>query len=201
MGTTMLCRVAAAAGFALTTSIIPLAANAQVVLRGVLYDDATGTPVRGTVMLVDPSTDAAVAHVATDSLGWFDIKASGGVYQIGAVREGYKSVLSAPVNITAGERLTIRVPIAVSGDPEHHIGVVEHVRPSGSSKSQEGPQSPVRGYEARRTSGAGLHFDRDRLEKSNFNTLGEFLQSVPGMNVREPNSTASMVMARSHRRG
>src|SRR4051794_3368226 len=192
MGTSSLRRVAAAAGFVLTTSIIPFAANAQVVLRGVLYDDATGTPVRGTVMLVDPSTDAAVAHVATDSLGWFDIKAASGVYQIAAVREGYKSVLSAPVSFTSGERLTIRVPIAVSGDPEHHIGVVEHVRPGSSAKSQEGQQTPIHGYDARRMTGAGLHFDRDRLEKSNFNTLGEFLQSVPGMNVREPNSTASM---------
>ena len=45
--------------------------SAQAVLRGVLYDDATGERLRGTVMLVDPATDAPLIHMATDTLGQF----------------------------------------------------------------------------------------------------------------------------------
>src|SRR6185503_9526857 len=140
MGTSLLRRAVATARFVVATSIIPLTAGAQVVLRGVLYDDVSGVPVKGTVMLVDPSSDAAVVHAATDSLGWFDLQAAGGVYQIAAVREGYKSVLSAPVTFKSGERLTIRVPIAVNGDPEHRIGVVERVRPGEPARAQDADQ-------------------------------------------------------------
>ena len=63
-------------------------------------------------MLVDPQSNAAVAYTATDSAGGFTLQVKDGVYQIGAVRPGYVSVLSAPVPLQSGERLTIRVPIA-----------------------------------------------------------------------------------------
>src|SRR6185437_15041470 len=69
----------AAAGFALL-AVSPRVAAAQGVLRGVLYDDASGTPIRGTVMLVDPATDAAVVYNATDSLGRFNLQAQTGIY-------------------------------------------------------------------------------------------------------------------------
>src|SRR5262249_35119478 len=92
--------------------------RAQSVVRGVLYDDASGSPIRGTVMLIDPRSDAAAAYTATDSVGAFYLQVREGVYQISAVRPGYKSVLSAPVPLKNGERLTIRVPIAENGDPE-----------------------------------------------------------------------------------
>ena len=108
---------------------LPSIARAQAVVRGVLYDDASGTLVRGSVMLIDPQSNAAVAYTATDSAGGFTLQVKDGVYQIGAVRPGYVSVLSAPVPLQSGERLTIRVPIAQFGDPEHRIGVTEHVRP------------------------------------------------------------------------
>src|SRR6185437_11165008 len=68
-----------AAGFALL-SASPRLTSAQGVLRGVLYDDASGTPIRGTVMLVDPATDAAVVYNATDSLGRFNLQAQTGIY-------------------------------------------------------------------------------------------------------------------------
>lgn len=200
MGSSLLRRAAATASFAFASSTVSLAAGAQIVVRGILYDDATGLPVRGTVMLVSPATDAAVVHSATDSLGQFDLKGASGVYQIAAVRAGYTSVLSAPVTFQSGERLTIRLPIAVSGDPQHHIGVVEHVRPdANAARAEEERQRPTvtSGFEGRRATGTGQHFDRARLEKSNYATLGEFLQSVPGMSVRDPGSGSSMQMTRS----
>jgi len=199
MGSSLLRRAAATASFVVATSIIPLAASAQIVVRGVLYDDATGVPIRGTVMLVNPATDAAVVHAATDSLGWFDLQTANGVYQIAAVRPGYKSVLSAPVTFQNGERVTIRLPIAMDGDPQHHIGVVEHVRPGDkAAKAAEAQRTTsMSGFEARRATGTGVHFDRARLEKSNYSTLGEFLRSVPGISMRDPGSGSSMQMTRS----
>jgi hypothetical protein len=198
MGSSLLRRAAATASFAIATSIIPLAAGAQVVVRGVLYDDATGVPIRGTVMLVDPATDAAVVHAATDSLGYFNLQTSNGVYQIAAVRPGYKSVLSAPVTFQNGERVTIRLPIAVDGDPQHHIGVVEHVRPGDkTARATDAQRTAMSGFEGRRATGTGVHFDRARLEKSQYNTVGEFLRSVPGVAVRDPASGSSMQMTRS----
>lgn len=172
--------------------------GAQAVIRGVLYDDSTGTPLRGTVMLVDPATDAPVAHTPTDSAGIFELKAQDGVYQIAAVREGYTGVLSAPVTLRDGERLTIRVPIAISGDPRHQIGVLEHIRPQGSAKNGA-PRQRLDdvGYTGRKKVGAGLHYDRTDFEKTNFTTLGQFLQTVPGLRVGNPNSASSMSMGRS----
>src|SRR5215212_7475051 len=126
MAVRFISRAASAASVFVLSTATSGVLEAQLILRGVLYDDATGMPVRGTVMLVDPSSDAAVVHVATDSLGQFNLQARAGLYQISAVRPGYTSVLSAPIRFANGERLTVRVPIAVNGDPEHRIGVIEH---------------------------------------------------------------------------
>ena len=179
------------------SSVAAGSAFGQAVVRGVLYDDANGSPVRGTVMLVDPSTDAAVVHVSCDSLGQFTMQVSRGTYQIAAVRPGYNSMLSAPIPLGDGERLTVKVPIAQTGDPQHRIGVIEHVRP------QTGPRPDARnaelqGFYSRKTTGEGLHYDRTALEKANVRTLGEFLESVPGLRVIDPASTASMNMMRTN---
>lgn len=173
-------------------------AHAQVVIRGVLYDDVSGAPVSGAVMLIDPRTDAAVVHVATDSVGGFSLQAGAGVYQIGAVRPGYVSVLSAPMGLQSGERLTVRVPIAQNGDPQHRIGVTEHVRPgsSGSLQSMD-DRGATSGFTARRALGMGLHYDRDQLTRNANATLGEFLRTVPGLRVPDPSGMSSVQMARS----
>jgi len=175
---------------------IPSIGRAQGVVRGVLYDDAKGTPIRGTVMLIDPKSDAAVAYTPTDSVGTFFLQVHEGVYQISAVRPGYKSVLSAPVPLQNGERLTIRVPIAENGDPEHRIGVTEHVRPS-QAKSESRDPNVLSGFEQRRMSGAGLHYDRDQLTKHGDETLGQFLQKVPGLTVPDASGMSSVQMSRN----
>src|SRR6185503_18124759 len=170
---------------------------AQATVKGVLYDDATGTPVRGTVMLVDPASDAPVVHVVADSAGQFSLNVGHGTYRIAAVRAGYTSV-SSSIPLLDGERLVIKVPIAQSGDPQHRIGVLEHVRPEQSAAPRMNARSALlTGFESRRATGPGLHYDRVALEKSGVHTLGEFLQSVPGLRVLDPGSTSSMNMSRT----
>ena len=122
--------------------------GAQVVVRGVLYDDASGAPVSGAVMLIDPRTDAPVVHATTDSVGAFTLQAGEGVYQIGAVRPGWVTVLSAPMGLQSGERLTIRVPIAQNGDPR-----ASHRRHR--ARSSEGPEW-VAGARRRHVAHVGL---------------------------------------------
>jgi hypothetical protein len=180
-------------------STLPAFASAQVVVRGVLYDDATGAAVSGAVMLVDPHTDAAVAHAATDSAGTFSLQTKDGVYQIAAVRPGYVSVLSAPVPLQNGERLTIRVPIAQNGNPQHKIGVVEHIRPGPSNAVQgrDAGLSSSTGFDGRRSGGMGLHYDRQQLASTGRETLGDFLMTVPGISLRDPNAMSSLQMSRN----
>lgn len=191
-------RAVATAGVVIGVLSISPDLSAQVVVRGILYDDVTGLPVPGTVMLVDPSTDAAVVNAATDSVGGFTLKASGGTYQIVAIKPGYQSVTSAPVPLQNGEQITLRVPIAVDGDPVHKIGVTERVRSKVSAAPKESDRRMVdNGFEGRRVLGQGLHYDRARLEKSGVATLGQFLQTVPGMRVGDPSSTSSMYMSRN----
>jgi hypothetical protein len=173
---------------------------AQATIRGILYDDAKGTPVRGTVMLVDPATDAAVVHVAADSLGRFALNVGSGTYQLAAVRPGYTSVLSAPIPLLNGESMTLKVPIAEQGEPQHQIGVTEHVKPDEKAASQLESMrkaTAMSGFEMRRRVGTGMQFDRRDFDKSGYRSLGEFLQGVPGVRVLDPNSTSSMQMARS----
>ena len=85
-------------GISLVTAAGASRLSAQAVLRGVLYDDATGERLRGTVMLVDPATDAPVIHTTTDSLGQFTMQFRGGTFQVAAIHPGYSSVLSAPMS-------------------------------------------------------------------------------------------------------
>ena len=87
-------RAAATASLVIAALVVSSDVAAQAVVRGVLYDDATGRPLQGTVMLIDPQTDAAVVHSATDSAGNFSLQTKTGTYQISAVRPGYKSIIS-----------------------------------------------------------------------------------------------------------
>jgi len=195
MGFQFIRRAAGAAGLLFVAGLVPAAVQAQVVIRGILYDDATGLPVRGAVMLVDPSTDAPVAHVRADSAGQFALQTREGQYQIAAVFPGYTSVLSAPIALQDGEQMTVHVPIAVKGDPTHQIAVVQHVKPDHSSVRSE--RSRLSAFDARRALGTGLHFDAQQIAQSHAATLGEFLQNVPGLSVTDPATTSSMTMIRS----
>ncbi len=153
---------------ALLAIVAPSQVRAQVVIRGIVYDDSSGARLIGAgVMLVDPRTDAPVVNTKTDSVGQFILSARAGVYQLAAVREGYTPVLSAPVPFSDGEQLTIRFPIAVAGDPQHKIGVVEHVR-SGTTTSPSRAATPafLGNFERRRAVGTGLQYDRAQLENS-----------------------------------
>lgn len=185
-----------------TIALLTTTAAAQVTVRGVLYDDARGTPLRGTVMLVDPSTDAAVVHVSTDSLGQFTLQAARGTYQLSAVRPGYQSITSEPIGFDNGERLTVRIPIAESGDPAHKIGVTEHIRPSAeevaaAKRVAERRDDYMTGFSTRKAVGSGKQFTRADLDRSTEHTLGEFLQTVAGLHVVDPGSTNSMSMSRN----
>jgi hypothetical protein len=200
MGSVFLRRALATVAVGVAASFLPTQTQAQAIVRGVLYDDATGAPLKGTVMLVDPASDAAVVYASSDSAGNFLLRTRIGAYRIAALHPGYTSIVSAPVQLADGEQLTIRIPIAEKGDPTHHIGVLERVRPgmNSDSKAKDGEPSGVRSrQEARRLTGAGVWYDRDRLLKSGFSTLGQFLQTVAGLQVRDPNSTTSMQMSRS----
>jgi hypothetical protein len=201
MGFQITRRAVLTAGFALAAgSIQPL--HAQAIIRGTLYDDATGSPIRGTVMLVDPASDAPVVHVVSDSLGQFLLQAGDGTYQLAAVRDGYGSVLSAPIPLVNGERMTIRLPMAHDGDPVHKIGVLEHIRPNLSQqRASTYSHETMRGFDARRTVGEGLQYDRSQLERSNAQTLGEFLQNVPGLSVDNPEHASGVQMSRSANMG
>ena len=88
MGFQLIRRAATTASVVFAALTIPLIASAQIIVRGVLYDDETGAPVRGTVMLVDPTKDTPVVYSPTDSLGQFSLQAANGVYQIAAIRPG-----------------------------------------------------------------------------------------------------------------
>jgi hypothetical protein len=172
--------------------------SAQAVLRGILYDDATGARLRGAVMLVDPATDAPVVHTTTDTLGQFTMEFRGGTVQVAAVRAGYKSVLSAPMALQNGERLTIRIPIAVDGDPTHSIGVLEHVRPGDNNKTKgDARRVSMDGFASRRRVGTGLQYDHGQLVRSQTRTLGEFLQNVPGLRIGDPTSANSTSILRN----
>ena len=198
MGSSMLRRALATAVVGVAASFIPNHLNAQAVVRGVLYDDATGAPLRGTVMLVDPATDAPLVHAASDSTGNFVLRTRVGSYQLAAIYPGYTAVLSAPIQLADGEQLTVRIPISEKGDPQHKIGVIERVRPGArvDTRRADGQATATARPEMRRHTG-GTSYDRERLAKSGFSTLGQFLQTVPGLQVRDPNSSSSMQMSRS----
>jgi len=173
------------------------AARAQVVIQGTLYNDSTGAPLRGSVMLVDPVSDAAVVHIATDSLGAFTLQGPAGRFRLAAVRPGFGQTLSAPIDFVNGERLALRIPLAETGDVKHRIGVREHYRPNKGESSHERAVAPFlsSGFAARRASQAtGKSYDRAELENSEARTLGGFLQRVAGVRVLDPDHAASVAI-------
>ena len=133
----------------------------------------------------------------TDSSGQFQLQARASTYQLAAVRPGYKSVLSAPIRFQDGERLTVRIPIAENGDPQNKIGVMEHVdcRQVKTAESK-GPDNDG-GVASRKSAGIGLQYNHDDFDKTSFQSLGSFLQSVPGLRVADPRSASSMAMTRT----
>jgi len=189
--------VAALLGAALSSSV----ANAQAVIKGFLYDDASGARVvGGTVMMVDPSTDGPVVHVAVNTAGEFVLRGPAGRYQIAAVHAGYTSVLSAPMTFENGESLTIRVPMATNGDPTHNIGVLEHTK-SAVEPKRSAAASPsyewMRGFEQRRMEGTGISYDRRQLAQANANTVADLLRRVPGVAMGSDDGTSSVAMSRT----
>jgi len=185
-------------GISLVTAAGASRLSAQAILRGILYDDSTGTRLRGTVMLVDPATDAPVFHVSTDTLGQFTMKIRGGTFQVAAVHPGYTSVLSAPMALQNGEQLTIRIPIAVDGHPTHQIGVLERIRPGDDRRERRDPRRvSMDAFESRRALGTGLQYGHAELIRSQLRTLGAFLQTVPGFRVGDPSSASSMMISRN----
>lgn len=173
----------------------------KAVLTGLLYHDSTGAPVRGTVMLVEPSTNGPVARVVTDSAGAFALTVAAGVYQIAAVRDGFSSTLSAPITLQSGERMTVNVPIAV-GDARHRIAIVNHTRadaqPAPDSREALASLVQTGGFASRRARHAPGHsYDRGDLERSGAHTLGEFLQHTGAMRITDVLSAGSMQMSRS----
>jgi len=183
--------IAAAAAFALAMIVVPALASAQSVLRGVLYDDATGTPLSGgAVVLVDPGSDTPIYHTQADSTGVFSLDiAHPGTYQIAAIHEGYQSILSGPVPFQAGDRLTVKIPIATGGNPIHHIGVTEHVTALAAAAPAQ-PQPRTTEQEAmlahRGHSGLGTVYDHQKLLSMNAHTVGDVLAMTPGVGVDDP---------------
>ena len=182
---------------ALAMTLLPALAGAQAVLRGVLYDDSTGTPLHGgAVVLVDPGSDAPVYHTQADSTGAFSLNIEhAGTYQIAAIHEGYQSILSGPVPFQSGDRLTVKIPIAVGGNPVHHIGVTEHV----TSLASASTAAPM---EARRTeqetmlahrshSGLGIVYDHQKLLSMSVHSVGDVLAMTPGVGVDDPTGASS----------
>lgn len=176
--------------------MVPALAGAQAVLRGVLYDDSTGTPLHGgAVVLVDPASDAPVYHAQADSSGVFTLAiAQAGTYQIAAIHEGYQSILSAPVPFAAGDRLTVKIPIAMGGNPVHHIGVTEHVTALASREAAplETREAEHEARAARRQSaGLGIVYDHEKLLSMNVHTVGDVLAMTPGVAVDDPTGSMS----------
>ena len=190
-------RYARLAFLTIAALVAPSALAAQVVVRGILYDDSSGVRLSAAaVMLVDPQTDAPVVNTRTDSLGQFTLKTARGVYQIAAVREGYTSVLSAPIPLADGELLTVRIPIAARGDPRNKIGVLEHIRSASAASPPSPGASRLAALERRKVLGTGLQYGRADLDKSSATTVGQFLLAVPGASIRDPSRASSLQMRR-----
>ena len=195
---------AATAAFALAMIMFPALAGAQAVLRGVLYDDATGTPLRGgAVVLVDPASDSPVYHTQVDSTGVFSVNIEhAGAYQIAAIHEGYQSILSGAVPFQAGDRLTVKIPIAANGNPVHHIGVTEHVtalNSAGPSPAQPHQSEQQAMFSRRAHTGLGTVYDHEKLLSLNVHTVGDVLAMTPGVGVDDPTggSSSSVQMRQS----
>jgi hypothetical protein len=195
---------AASAICTIVAILLPALAGAQTILRGVLYDDSTGAPLHGgAVVLVDPGSDAPVYHTKADSNGVFRVNITrAGTYQIAAIHEGYQSILSAPVPFAEGDRLTVKIPVSMSGNPIHHIGVTEHVTAlrSNASTQQSDVAKERRALLARHhSSGMGIVYDHERLLSMQAQTVGDVLQMTPGVGVGDASGiTGSAVRMRQN---
>lgn len=177
----------------------PSLVNAQAIVKGFLYDDASGARVHGgTVMLVDPSSDAPVVHVTADSSGEFLLRGPSGQYQIAVVHAGYTSVLSAPMTFDNGESLTIRVPMATNGDPTHNIGVLEHTKSAVEPKrSAMGRYDWMDDFRQRKMAGNSVSYDANQLAHANAITVSDLLRRVPGVAVGNDATSSSVAMSRT----
>ena len=172
----------------------------KAVLTGLLYHDSTGAPVRGTVMLVEPSTNGPVARVVTDSAARSRSRWPPASTKSPRCGMGSRPAV-APITLQSGERMTVNVPIAV-GDARHRIAIVNHTRadaqPAPDSREALASLVQTGGFASRRARHAPGHsYDRGDLERSGAHTLGEFLQHTGAMRITDVLSAGSMQMSRS----
>ena len=130
--------VVIALGVALLSPMLRGSLTAQVV-RGLVAERETATPVPGVVLGVLDSAGVTVLQALTDEKGEFEVRLPGaGIYSIDAKRIGVKRVRTAPFGVAVGE--TRRVDITV----EPLAAVLSNVRVTGRTSCVRNPESNAR---------------------------------------------------------
>ena len=130
--------VGAALGIGLLAPVLRAPLGAQIV-RGVVAERETATPLPGVVLAILDSAGATVLQALSDDKGAFEIRLPGaGTYSIDAKRIGVKRVLTTPFAIAAGE--TRRVDITV----EQLAAVLSNVRVTGRTSCVRNPAANAR---------------------------------------------------------
>ncbi|HEX7938032.1 MAG TPA: carboxypeptidase-like regulatory domain-containing protein [Gemmatimonadaceae bacterium] len=97
--------------FALALACAPLVASAAQSVRGIVVGSA-GSPVSGVTVLLLDSASATAASAFTDEHGAFLLKATvPGTYRLRTLRLGFRTAVSAPMTLTAGQEVTRRVDV------------------------------------------------------------------------------------------
>lgn len=160
------------AGLAALATATP--APAQTV-TGRLLDAVTREPIEsGTLSLL--SDDSTVAFVVTDAGGAFTLSVpEGGSYQLRAERIGYRTAVTPPLDLLAGDTLSIEYRLSVDAVALNPITVIAFSRH---------PAGPLGGfYDRQRRNLAGHFVTRAQIDERNPVFTTDLLQGIAGVNV------------------
>ncbi|HYJ78530.1 MAG TPA: carboxypeptidase-like regulatory domain-containing protein, partial [Longimicrobiaceae bacterium] len=155
-------------------SLFPALAGAQTV-RGELVERGSGQPIRAAMVLLLDSAGARRVAALTDSAGRFELRApAAGTYRLRAERVGFRSTVSPPLALGAGQVRAYRMegdPVAVS---------LAEVRVRGARRCRvrpgAGQATAVLWEEARKALSAAAHADQAGLLRFDVELYGRDLE-------------------------
>lgn len=160
-------------------------------ISGHVLDFETDEPVTAATVVLLDHQGTALRGVLTDSAGAFRLAIPAtGRYRLQAERIGYQTVASPPMDVAAGDALTVELRMAVGAIPIAPLTVTASTRRALRNRAMDG-------FYDRRRRGFGTHFGPADIERLRPHTVVNLLQATPGVRIRYLSGTRTRVTMRS----
>jgi hypothetical protein len=166
------------AGLAAAALLAARPAPAQVLIRGRLLDDASGTPIHSARVALTANRGRWRTEMLTDSTGAFSFEdVSPGPYRLRASRVGYRDG-GGQLRLSADSIVELELRLAVASVALEPVTVV--------TRSRRNVSPVLEGFYGRLERGQGRFVTREEIEARRPVRVTDMLRNLPNMNAHAP---------------